>query len=93
MIILGEPNQLVCIHSRRGITTRRKPSFRFDENGQFETDDPKILKRAATHFVIIESKSETASTIKPVRTCKTCGAEFDNVGEFLKHMKEHKKEA
>lgn len=92
MIILGEPNQLVCIHQRRGMTTRRKPAFRFDANGEFETDDPKILKRARTHFTIIESKSETASDIKPIRTCKTCGAEFDNVGEFLKHMREHKKE-
>lgn len=35
---------------------------------------------------------EEDSIYIPVRTCKYCGEEFDNVGDFLAHCRTHKRQ-
>ena len=98
MIILGEPNELVNIRTRKFGVISRKPLFRFDNYGMYHTTDAKILERASTHFKIIDDIENvenediiTEEVIAIKRTCKTCGATFTNVGDFFAHAREHKR--
>lgn len=104
--IIGTPNMLVCGMTRKGYSMERKPLFRFDQNGEYKTEDKKLIERAAKRFEIKkeekkaevlkveEQKTESVKTeeakTKPLRTCKICGEEFDSVGLFMAHMRVHK---
>ena len=108
-IIVGTPNMLVSGLQRKGFSMERKPLFRFDNNGEYQTEDEKLIARAAKRFEIkeyekkkpkIESKKseiedsevEIAKEKKEIhRKCKICGEEFDSLGLFMAHMKDHKK--
>ena len=84
MIFLGEPNQLVMNVKRKGLDRIRKPLFRFDSNGEYETNDPKIIEKCRKHFQIKE---------EPRRKCKKCDFTCETQGELLKHYREnHPKE-
>ena len=101
MIILGEPNTLVSLRTKKFGEIKKKPLFRFDNNGEYRTNDANIIKKASKHFnvideVIIESIIpeiiiEEPEVIAIKRTCKTCGATFTNVGDFFAHAREHKR--
>jgi hypothetical protein len=79
MKFYGEKN-LVVIDSEKGTKL-----FQFDGNGEFETDDEKMIKRAVPYF----KHEDNIETMK----CKKCGAEFTNKGELLAHYRQHKKES
>jgi hypothetical protein len=64
--------------------------FRFDQKGEFETEDEKLIKRLMPKFKH-ESVKETATgdSIK----CKKCSFTCSNKGELMAHYrKEHKKD-
>lgn len=92
MIILGQPNTLVSMRTKKFGEIKKKPIFRFDDNGEYRTNDANIINKASKHFKVIddnEVKLEEVIAIK--RTCKTCGATFTNVGDFFAHAREHKR--
>jgi len=55
-----------------------KPLFRFDENGEYETDDPRLIQKLKKKFKYEEEKAYR---------CKKCSFECDNKGELLAHYK------
>lgn len=85
MIFLGTPNKAVIGVTMNGFDRVIKPLFRFDKNGEYETNDPKMIKRCQKQF---EVKEET----KP-RKCKKCNFTCETQGELLRHYREnHPKE-
>ena len=63
-----------------------KKVFQFDENGEYETEDPKLIAwmKKKKNFIRCE---ETA-----VLKCKKCEFTCSNKGELMQHYKrEHKK--
>lgn len=81
MKYIGEPNCTVIDYERL------KPVFVFNENGEYETNDPKIIdfmKKKKPHIKAVES-----DLIK----CKKCEFACSNKGELMAHYrKEHPKE-
>ena len=85
MIFKSTPNMLVRI--TRKIPGVRVKRIRFDANGEFETNNPRLIKLLSAKFSIKEESKEESKTF----TCKKCGEQFDNKGKFLAHMREHKR--
>jgi rubrerythrin len=85
MKFYGPPNMLVKAKKRKKLSTEfeMKPIFRFNENGEYETSDEKLIQKLKKKFKHEETKKYT---------CKQCGDEFENKGLYLAHMKGHKKE-
>ena len=81
MIFKGTPNQKVTI-TERGYKSLINPlpkSFRFDKNGHYETNDPRIIKR-------MEKRFEKATCHK----CRHCEFETFDKAELMRHYKNHK---
>ena len=81
MKFYGEPGMLVSERVRKPFTMeyKMKPRFRFDENGEFETDDERLIKKLKTKFKYDEGFK-----------CKKCGKTFENKGYLMAHYrKEH----
>jgi len=88
MKFYGTPNMLVKQRKRKKMSTEYelKPVFRFDENGEFITDDEKLIKKLAPKFRHEEDPDK--------KICKQCGQPFDNTGALLAHYRlSHPKEA
>ena len=79
MIFLGQPGQLVRF--RPSMVRGRKIGFRFDKNGEYETENPRLIR-------ILKAKYEIKENYK----CKKCEFETDNKGVLMAHYKTHKKE-
>ena len=81
----GDPNQVV-IDKQYG-----RELFRFDEKGEFLTDNLRIIGKAVGHFGYIELKDGTKLEVKEEivteasYTCEKCGKEFKNKGLFTAH--------
>lgn len=72
----GEPGLLIR-------DVRKKKVYRFDQNGFFETDDPRLAKRMSARF-------ETVETIQPLKEgyfCPKCGREFKNASGLSAHTR------
>ena len=84
MKFYAHPNELVKKRVRQKFTGEiiYKPLLRFDENGEYETDDPVLIEKMKRRF---KHEDEKDAHIK----CKKCGAEFENIGLLMHH---HKKE-
>lgn len=84
MKFFGEPNMLVKERKRKPMSQEItvKPLFRFDEKGEYETNNERLIEKLKKKFKHEEKKY----------ICKKCGEEFENKGIFLAHMKGHKKE-
>lgn len=67
----------------------RKEVFCFNENGEFATEDEKLIKwmKENKNFIKCENNVQDDKFI-----CKKCGKSFDNKGLLLAHYREHKKE-
>lgn len=76
------PNHLVKERKRILFTQdyEYKPIFRFDTKGEYITDDPKLIQKLKRHFKYEE-----------VIKCKLCEFSTNNQGNYLNHMKLHKK--
>lgn len=81
MKFYGEPNQLVKERKRKPMSREIavKPLFRFDEKGEYETTDKRLIEKLKKKFRYEEI------------ICKKCGEEFENKGQYLAHMKTHKR--
>ena len=83
MIFLGEPGKVLYdIQSHR--------SFRFNKDGRLEVRNRSIIKKLKRKFPVLQEEAAIETDKKHI--CKKCGAEFDNVGNMLAHIrKEHPK--
>lgn len=76
MIFYGEPNMLVRISKQ---SPRNLRHFRFDNEGKYETDNPRLIRLLKRRFEYDEEK--------PLKQCKKCDFTCDNQGELLQHYK------
>lgn len=106
MKFYGEPNMGVfeIVRKKNGMRkVKRELVFRFDDNGEFVTDDESLIKRLMHRFaheegstaeVAVEKVEETE--VKPevkLRKCKKCDFTCENQGELLAHYRnKHPKE-
>ena len=83
MKFYGQPNSLVREMRRKPFSTEYefKPIFRFDEKGEYETTDDRLIQKLKKKFKHDEEKKFT---------CKKCGETFDNKGLLLAHYRNHK---
>ena len=80
MKYFGESNQTVIDYKKL------KKVFQFDENGEYETEDPKLIQwmKKKKNFIRCE---ETL-----ILNCKKCDFTCSNKGELMQHYKrEHPK--
>jgi hypothetical protein len=95
MKFFGQPNQLVKERKRKPLSGAMilKPLFRFDENGEYETSDEKLITKLKCKFRCEETKE--IMPFEPeskVYKCKKCDFKTDNNGLLKAHYrKEHKK--
>ena len=84
----AEPNLLIT-DAETG-----KPLFSFDENGEYMTMDPNLIKRLSTYHRSeeIEIKSENNVPNEEIKKfhCEKCNFSTDNRGELMAHYKTHK---
>ena len=71
-----------------------KEMFAFDDNGEFETDDPKLIEWIRKNKPFLKPieepvKPQEAKQEKKYK-CKYCNYETENKGELLAHYREHK---
>lgn len=99
MKFFGQPNMLVKTRKKVWFEQNLvlKPLFRFDEKGEYVTDDEELIKKLTMRFdhcpvieqinddvfePVIEMVPETIAFI-----CKKCGEGFDGRGKFLTHSR------
>lgn len=97
--VIGTPNMLVRERKRKPMSTEFefKPLFRFDGNGEYVTDDEKLIAKLKNRFECtpVDEEENNADTSEKIKTypCKKCGESFDNWGLFMSHCRqEHPKE-
>ena len=78
---------------------KQKNVFQFDKNGEYETNDPKLIEwmKKNKNFIRYEETGpkEPATPVQaeqPKMKCKKCNYETENKGELLAHYREHKKD-
>ena len=100
MKFYGLPNMGIYERkTRRDIAKNKRPKliFRFDERGEYVTEDIALIARLKHKFRYEESKIENdeieiKSEIK-LRHCKKCDFTCETQGQLLKHYREsHTKE-
>lgn len=91
MKFYGTPNMLVKTKAKRPFTgiIYMKPLFRFDENGEFETEDKELIKKLKKRFKYDEV-NKAPKVDKKTYKCKKCDFETDNKGVLLAHYRTHK---
>lgn len=98
MKFYGQPNMLIRINNLKPYK-----SIRFNGNGEYETENTRLIARLKNRFkheepnaVVEETKEieETKENIiaSTVYRCKKCDFETENKGLLLAHYREHKKE-
>ena len=103
MKFYGEPNLLVKERVRKPFATAVtfKPLFRFNEKGEYETEDSKLIEKLKPKFkheeLIPEDTEEIAEAVPEdnsgMYSCKQCDYKTDNKGTLLAHYRVHKKGA
>lgn len=97
MKFYGPPNMLLRVRNMKPIR-----AIRFDANGEFETENPRLIARLKTRFKYEEVKEETQKELGEEKklpadgfyNCKKCDFKTTNKGELLAHYRTaHKKEA
>jgi len=101
MKFIAEPNLYVRFTDRHSRMFRKK-GFYFNEHGEFETENPSLVKLLKLRFKYVEEPKEPAietennadnsgETIK-LKHCKKCDFTCENMGDLLSHYrKEHAK--
>lgn len=92
MKFYGTPNMLLRVRNMKPIR-----AIRFDLNGEYETENPRLIARLKTRFKCEETaekpKEEKKLPLDGFYNCKKCDFKTTNKGELLAHYrKEHKKE-
>jgi hypothetical protein len=93
MIFYSEPSMLVRINKNIA-SNRRLKSFRFDSEGKFETENPRLIIALKRRFkydieVVTEEPKEEVIEIKEeaLKHCKKCDFTSTNQGELMQHYK------
>jgi hypothetical protein len=84
----GQPGLFVKICNKYIQRATMKKGLYFDDKGEYETENPILIKALSQHFEIVEEIKEE----KPKMKCKHCEFETDNKGLLMAHYREHKKE-
>lgn len=99
MKFYGTPKMLVNVKNLKPLR-----QFRFDSNGEYGTENPRVIARLKKRFkyeelVTVEVKEEDAQEVTKVIEgvkefeCKKCDYKTSNKGELLAHYRTaHKKE-
>ena len=87
MIFTGEPGLLVRVMERNKVAKYLK----FDENGEYETDNPGLIKRMSVNFQI-KGTSKEEIAVKKTYKCKKCDFVGENMGILLAHYRNEHKE-
>jgi hypothetical protein len=82
----SEPNLYVRISNKIVQRTTGLKSFKFDDKGEYETENSMMINVLSQNFKVIEEVKEE------LFQCKKCEFETDNKGELLAHYRQHKKE-
>lgn len=95
----GQPGLFVKISNKYIQRATSKKGLFFNENGEYETENPILIKALSQNFETVQEENvaeiaaeeimETKKTFK----CKKCDFVTDNQGVLMRHYKEHKKEA
>ncbi len=87
MKFFSDPNHVIIERTKNNVTgiISNRVKCKFDDNGELETQDIKLIEKLKQHFKF----ESTESTIKK---CKKCNFETDNNGSLMAHYREHKKE-
>lgn len=80
MKFYGSPNESVMTARRINRVITRIPLFTFDEKGEYETTDEKLIEKLKLHFKYDQ------------RHCKKCDFACENQGELMSHYKTHKEQ-
>lgn len=103
----AEPNLYVRVSNKIVQRTTGLKGFNFDENGEYETENPMMINVLSQNFEVIEEVLEQAEEVVEVEEiketvevievklfkCKKCDFKTDNKGELLAHYKkDHPKE-
>ena len=100
MKFYGTPNMGVYERkTRRDIIKNKRPKliFRFDEHGEYVTEDVALIEKLKCKFrydeIEIENKEIEIKSENSLRHCKKCDFTCKTQGELLKHYREqHPKE-
>lgn len=89
----GQPNMLVKERKKKYFSGEiiQKPLFRFDEKGEYITDDERIIEKLKSRFDHVPYEEPKTEGIK-VYKCNKCKFETENKGDLLAHYRKHKKE-
>ncbi len=96
MKFYGPPNMLLRVRNMKPIR-----AIRFDLNGEYETNNPRLTRRLKARFRYEEEgqavqpvqKSAEENASANICICKKCGYEAENKGKLLAHYRTaHKKE-
>jgi hypothetical protein len=79
MIFQSEPGHLVTFRKRKTLINPLPKKIRFDKNGHYETNDPRIIK-------LFERRFEKAHEYQ----CKHCDYKTYDKVELMRHYKTHK---
>ena len=100
MKFYGLPNMGVYERkTRRDIIKNKRPKliFRFDEHGEYVTEDVELIEKLKRKFrydeIEIENKEIEIKSENSLRHCKKCDFTCETQGQLLKHYREsHTKE-
>lgn len=83
MKFYGIPNEVVTRNGYNRFTKKKRINvlFRFDDNGEYETEDLKLIESLKQHFKYDEAKAKMK--------CKHCEFETENKGELMSHYRNH----
>ena len=79
MIFQAKPGHLVTVRRLKTLINPLPKKIRFDKNGHYETDDPRMIKLLSAHF-------EKAYEYH----CKHCDFSTFHKAELMRHYKIHK---
>lgn len=90
MKFYGNPNETIIERKYNQFTKKQlnKKLFVFDNNGEFQTEDIKLIEKLKQHFKYENNAIESDKIFK----CKKCDFTTNNQGELLAHYRQHKKE-
>ena len=95
MKFYGLPNMGVYERkTRRDIIKNKRPKliFRFDEHGEYVTEDVELIEKLKRKFrydeIEIENKEIEIKSENSLRHCKKCDFTCDTQGQLLKHYRE-----
>lgn len=89
----AEPNLYVRLSSKIVQRVTGLKGFSFDSNGEYETENPTLIRQLEQNFPVVEPEKPVETTSEPLKKCKKCDFTCDNQGELLAHHRTaHKKE-